>query len=67
MTQIRMIRPMHHPEGGYYLKGSVYEVEADTAQRWIDGGVAALEPVAEPAEETVPKKTRKSTATSEGA
>lgn len=66
--QVRMIRSMTGPEGTECSKNGLYEIDAETAQRWIDGGVAeTVSPavVAADAEES-PRKSRRSTATPAG-
>lgn len=64
--QVRMIRSMTGPEGTECRKNESVEVDADTAQRWIDGGVAEALPVPDAPVETPAPKSRKSTAAPSG-
>lgn len=67
--QLRMTHAMTGPDGGLCRVGELVEVDAETAQRWLDGGVAQLVPEPTPEPEPAPApapKSRKSTAAPSG-
>lgn len=63
--QVRMIRSMTGPDGTECKKNDTCEIDEETAQRWIDGGVAEVILPAVAELEPAPKS-RKSTAAPSG-